>query len=134
MLTKQETYDDFIKEILNATNNGDIDWKRQNQTTFFASKTTKNGKTALITIQKIISRRFSAGLGGSGGLSMRRPNKLSFAYVFRVQNVSNHEIVMKIDSSRETQYNELLKQLFEASKKNTENNNLDFLKDILGTT
>lgn len=107
-----EEYQQLIYQLIEATELGRINWKRQNQTTIFYEKITRNGEKAIISIQTVGPRE-------RGQL------------VFNVQNSTKNEMVVSIDSMFNTEFKGLLLDLFERAMYSIEKKSLDFLKDII---
>ena len=107
-----EEYFDMVKQLVIATSEGKVNWKRQNPTTIYFEILTENHESALISIQKI-----------------RRP--ASVEYLFNVKNLTKDDVVVTIDSSNEREFQNLLAELFNSANYSIEKRSIDFLSGIL---
>jgi hypothetical protein len=107
-----EEYKQVIIRLIEATEEGKINWKRQNPATIFYEKITRNGEKAIMSIQNVGPRE-------RGQL------------VFNVQNATKNEIVISIDSMANSEFREMLFDLFDRAMYSIEKRSLDFLRDII---
>ena len=107
-----EEYRKIIFQLIDATELSKIVWKRQNPSTIFYEKITKNDEKAIMSVQSVGPRQRNH-------------------FVFNVQNTSKNEIIVSIDSTRDREFQEMLNDLFDKGMYSIEKRSLNFLRDIL---
>lgn len=107
-----EEYKQIIIQLIEATDTGRINWKRQNPATLFYEKITRNGEKAIMSIQTVGPRQRGQ-------------------IVFNVQNSTKNEIVVSIDSAANQEFRSMLDELFDKALYSVEKRSLDFLRDII---
>lgn len=107
-----EEYSKVITKLIDATENGKVNWKRQNPTTIFYESMTKSGEKALISIQSV------------------GPKQLE-NYVFNVQNASKNEMIVSINTMPNRNFQGMLSKLYDRALYSIEQKSIDFLNDII---
>lgn len=114
----------IITELINKTNNEGLKWIRQNPTTLYINTRGPEGTKAVISLQKVISRR----VGRVGDKIIRS----AISFVFSVKNISSNELVVQIDSNVKGNYQEPFSELFGIANYSIEKRSIDYIKGVLG--
>lgn len=122
---KYETLATYIDELIGATQQGKIEWKSVNPTTFiWETSVPRNAKVSLQRVERLVNIKFGS----------RTVQQKTTTYLFQVVDL-NQPIppILIVDTADDQQLNEKLAALFELAKTGISEKTLNFLKSILPT-
>jgi hypothetical protein len=116
----------YISEVIIATRDGKINWKAVNPTTFVWE--TGLPQSARIILQRV-ERFVTYPLPRIGTAPQQMGQKKELVHIFQAFDLKSS--VLTLDSSVETQFNDLLSALFDLVQTRLSEKTLDFLKSTL---
>lgn len=129
----EEGVDQYLNELIDATQKGLVRWKAVNPTTFFWDAVSDGKRTGRISLQKV-QRNIVPRIPGPrpSGIAIGSPG-VHTSYIFQAIdfNQAPNTPRISIDTYNQTQLNSKLEALFNLAGEGISKQDLDFLKGLL---